>query len=63
MLDALIFDIKCLDSARHKKATGSELILKNIGHGRALPELPVLIRTPVIPGFNDTEEDILGIRE
>lgn len=23
----------------------------------------MLIRTPVIPGFNDTEEDILGIRE
>ena len=61
-----IFDIKCLDSARHKKATGvgSELILKNIGHVfEHFPELPVLIRTPVIPGFNDTEEDILGIRE
>lgn len=66
VLDALIFDIKCLDSARHKKATGvgSELILKNIGHVfEHFPELPVLIRTPVIPGFNDTEEDILGIRE
>ena len=65
-LDALIFDIKCLDSARHKKATGvgSELILKNIGHVfEHFPDLPVLIRTPVIPGFNDTEEDILGIRE
>ena len=63
VLDALIFDIKCLDSARHKKATGvgSELILKNIGHVfEHFPELPVLIRTPVIPGFNDTEEDILG---
>ena len=66
VLDALIFDIKCLDSARHKKATGvgSELILKNIGHVfEHFPDLPVLIRTPVIPGFNDTEEDILGIRE
>ena len=66
VLDALIFDIKCLDSARHKKATGvgSELILKNIGHVfEHFPDLPVPIRTPVIPGFNDTEEDILGIRE
>ena len=43
---------------------GSELILKNIGHVfEHFPDLPVLIRTPVIPGFNDTEEDILGVRE
>ena len=65
-LDALIFDVKCLDSERHKKFTGvgNELILKNINHVfERFPNLPVLIRTPVIPGFNDTEEDILRIRE
>lgn len=65
-LDALIFDVKCLDSERHKKFTGvgNELILKNINHVfEHFPDLPVLIRTPVIPGFNDTEEDILRIRE
>lgn len=65
-LDALIFDVKCLDSERHKKFTGvgNELILKNINHVfEHFPNLPVLIRTPVIPGFNDTEEDILRIRE
>lgn len=32
VLDALIFDIKCLDSAATKAGVGSELILKNIGH-------------------------------
>ena len=65
-LDALIFDVKCLDSERHKRFTGvgNELILKNINHVfEHLPDLPVLVRTPVIPGFNDTEEDILRIRE
>ena len=24
----------------------------------AFPQLPILVRTPVIPGFNDTEEEI-----
>lgn len=27
------------------------------------PHLPILARTPVVPGFNDTEDDILAIRE
>ncbi len=65
-LDSLIFDIKCLDSERHRKGTGvgNELILKNIAFVfEQFPNLPVLVRTPVIPGFNDTEEDILSIRE
>lgn len=65
-LDALIFDVKCLDSERHKKFTGvgNELILRNLNLAlERFPDLPVLVRTPVIPGFNDTEEDILSIRE
>ena len=38
---------------------GSELILKNIGHVfEHFPELPVLIRTPVIPGFNHLQMSI-----
>lgn len=66
LLDALIFDVKCLDSERHKKFTGvgNELILRNLHLAlERFPDLPVLVRTPVIPGFNDTEEDILSIRE
>lgn len=66
LLDALIFDVKCLDSERHKKHTGvgNELILRNLNLVfERFPDLPVLVRTPVIPGFNDTEEDILSIRE
>ena len=66
LLDALIFDVKCLDSERHKASTGvgNELILRNLHFVfEHFPDLPVLVRTPVIPGFNDTEEDILSIRE
>lgn len=65
-LDSLIFDIKCLDSERHREKTGvgNELILKNLAFVlEHAPNLPLLVRTPVIPGFNDTEEDILRIRE
>ena len=64
-LDQLIFDIKSLDSEKHKKYTGSgnEQILKNIKYVfENFPDLPVLIRTPVIPGFNDSEEEIMAIR-
>lgn len=66
LLDELIFDIKSLDSERHKAFTGvgNKRILENIRFVfERFPDLPVLVRTPVIPGFNDTEEDILRIRE
>ena len=65
-LDALIFDIKSLDCEKHKQfvGAGNGLILRNIEHvWTHFPTLPVLIRTPVVPGFNDTEEEILNIRK
>lgn len=65
-LDYLIMDIKCFSSERHKEHTGigNELILENMQKIReTFPNLPVLVRTPVIPGFNDTEEEILKIAE
>ena len=66
LLGGLIFDIKCMDSAKHKKFTkvGNELILKNFKRVcENFNDLPILVRTPVIPEFNDTEKDILAIRE
>lgn len=60
-LDILLTDVKCMDEDRHRKFTGksNQPILDNIRRIRQLcPELPILIRTPVIPGFNDTEEDL-----
>lgn len=65
-LDKLIFDIKSVNSAKHKEHTGvsCDLIMKNFSKAcEEFPDLPIRVRTPVIPGFNDTEEDILAIRE
>ena len=65
-LDKLIIDIKCLDSAKHKQYTGVDntLILENFKRVTSdFPDLPILVRTPIIPGFNDTEEDVTVIRD
>lgn len=65
LLSSLIFDVKSLDPVRHREYTGhgNEQILKNLNHVFThFPDLPVLVRTPVIPGFNDSEEEIMGIR-
>lgn len=52
-----LYDIKCLDSELHKQGTGQDnhLILENLAQ---LQErgAKLLIRTPVIPGFNEGEE-------
>ena len=52
-------DIKCVDDRKHREHTGASnrQILENI---RTLCEsgIPLLLRTPVIPGFNDDEESI-----
>lgn len=63
-LDTILFDIKCIDSEKHKKFTG-------VNNGRIIENFtkmctefndkPVIARTPIIPGFNDSEEDIISI--
>lgn len=60
--DLLITDIKFFDSDRHKKVTGvpNELILKNIKHIKELG-VPMVIRTPIVPGWNDDDENMLAI--
>lgn len=66
LLNTLIFDIKSANSAKHKEfvGVGNERILKNfVRVCEEFPDLPLHVRTPVIPGFNDTEEDIVAIRD
>lgn len=63
-LNYLLFDIKVIDPEVHKTATGvsNQLILKNFKAIReAWPDLPILVRTPVIPGVNDSREAIRAI--
>ena len=63
-IDMLMMDIKSMNSEKHKKYTKVEnaLILSNFEAVReAYPKLHIRVRTPVIPGFNDTKDDIQAI--
>lgn len=62
-LDLLMFDIKLFDSALHRAWTGvgNETILENAR--RAAGSVPYIVRTPVIPGVNDREEEIFSIAD
>lgn len=60
-LDVLLYDIKCIDRERHKAFTGgsNRTILANLRRiRREFPNLPINVRTPVVPGFNDSEAEI-----
>lgn len=61
-LDEIYFDLKHTNNTKHKAGTGisNTQILDNIEH--LLKQRPdARMRIPVIPGFNDTEKDILEI--
>ena len=61
-LDLYLMDIKHMDSAKHKEYTSApnELILEN-ARKIAKSGVELIIRTPVVPGFNDTAEEIRAI--
>ncbi|WP_045218509.1 (2S)-3-sulfopropanediol dehydratase activating enzyme [Desulfonatronum thioautotrophicum] len=63
-LDELIFDLKVFADEKHKKGTGvsNRRILENLAQvAKNFPQLPILVRTPVIPGFNDDVSEIRDI--
>ena len=63
-INFMMMDIKSLNSEMHKEFTGlgNELVLENFKAVReAYPNLPIRVRTPVIPGFNDSKQDIQEI--
>lgn len=62
--NTLMYDIKSMDEEKHRQFTGhgTEHIHKNLKAVReAFPKLNIRVRTPIVPGFNDTEEDIQAI--
>jgi pyruvate formate lyase activating enzyme len=64
LLDDILFDLKHMDSAVHEANTGAPnaRILENFRIlAEEFPDLRLLARTPVIPGFNDNEEAIAAI--
>lgn len=57
-VDQLLFDFKCMDPEKHRHFTGvdNKVILENaVKAARIVPEM--VIRWPVIPGANDSEEN------
>jgi pyruvate formate lyase activating enzyme len=58
--DLVLYDVKHLDSAKHQKATGvpNERILDNLQKTVGKRKPTVWIRYPVIPRFNDSEEEL-----
>ncbi len=63
-IDYIMCDIKIFNSEIHKKYVGVEngTILENIKRADALGK-PILVRTPIIPGVNDTPENIRDTAE
>lgn len=63
-LDEIFFDVKSLNPEKHREYTGvsNERILNNLKElKKAYPEKKIRIRTPVIPGFNDSQEELDAI--
>jgi pyruvate formate lyase activating enzyme len=65
-LDWIFVDIKHMDPKRHEEGTGvtNELILKNIERMATLERAPrMMVRMPVVPGFNDSDENVTATAE
>ncbi len=62
-LDTYLMDIKHMDAAKHKEFTGqsNELILANAKKIAESGQTNLVIRVPVIPGFNDRRDEIEAI--
>ncbi|MCC8078978.1 MAG: glycyl-radical enzyme activating protein [Oscillospiraceae bacterium] len=59
-VDLVLYDLKHMDSKRHEWGTGvgNELILENSKRIVHTASKPLIARVPVIPGFNETEENM-----
>ena len=62
-LDQYLLDIKHMNPQKHKEFTGrsNELMLENARKIAESGMTELSVRVPVIPGFNDTEEEIRDI--
>jgi pyruvate formate lyase activating enzyme len=60
--DLVLYDLKLVDATRHQAATGqsNEVILRNL-YTVTEQRIPLVIRVPLVPGFNCSEEDIEAI--
>jgi pyruvate formate lyase activating enzyme len=60
-VDVVLYDFKHFNSAKHERLTGvaNGLILENAGQiVRKFPDITLIARIPVVPGYNDDSENI-----
>lgn len=64
VVDLVMMDIKHMDSTVHRDATGvpNERILANARRLGEQPQ-PLIVRTPIVPGVNDTPADVATIAD
>jgi len=65
-VDQVFYDVKSADSSKHEDHVnvGNGVILRNLRKlCEHFPDLPIVVRTPVIPGFNDSPEDVGAIAQ
>jgi pyruvate formate lyase activating enzyme len=59
-LSHVFFDLKHMDCDTHRRLTGvgNERILDNLARLDALASVPIVVRLPLIPGENDSAENL-----
>jgi len=59
-VDLLLYDLKHMDPVKHKKYTGvsNRLTLDNAKRASHELSIPMLVQIPVIPGYNESVENI-----
>ncbi len=61
-VDLVLYDLKHMDNAEHIRCTGvsNELILDNARRIiKEMPSIKMLARIPIVPGYNDSKENII----
>ncbi len=60
--DVIMADIKLMDDEAHKKYTGvsNKTVLENV---KKITDIPMIIRTPLIPGVTATKENLEAVSE
>jgi pyruvate formate lyase activating enzyme len=62
LMDIVYLDIKHMDDAKHRRATGQgNAIIHENAHRIDALGMPIRVRVPLIPGFNDSPEDFSAI--
>lgn len=64
-VDTILFDVKCISEDLHVLGTGksNRRILENLTKLSSLTGFEIIIRTPIIPNFNDNEFELNKIDE